>query len=211
MAARAFARRIRSPRRDRPCDNPAVHHGAQRQDSRLRQAVRHNVSKTGGQECRLPSATCVSTSWIPSLPSTTPPAPPSCRSTRPGSAVSTTTPNISASPSATAHWPGSWSASVPTRAHDSDNFRWFRERHPRFFYIDRIVDREPPSRRRRRPRVLRRRAELCRGALSRNWPAKCSWSSDSDPALLFHGSFGFREVGQHVMPTGSGPAGARRC
>ena len=27
---------------------------------------------------------------------------------------------------------------------------------------------------------------------------------DSDPALLFHGSFGFREVGQHVMPTGSG-------
>ena len=23
--------------------------------------------------------------------------------------------------------------------HDSDNFRWFRERHPRFFYIDRIA------------------------------------------------------------------------
>jgi hypothetical protein len=22
----------------------------------------------------------------------------------------------------------------------------------------------------------------------------------NDPALLFHGSFGFREVGQHVMP-----------
>ena len=26
----------------------------------------------------------------------------------------------------------------------------------------------------------------------------------NDPALLFHGSFGFREVGQHVMPAADG-------
>ena len=26
---------------------------------------------------------------------------------------------------------------------------------------------------------------------------------DSDPAWLFHGSFGFREIGQHVMPASS--------
>ena len=49
------------------------------------------------------------------------------------------TPNISASPSATATWPASWSVSAPTRDHDSSNFAWFRERYPEFFYIDRIV------------------------------------------------------------------------
>ncbi len=60
--------------------------------------------------------------------------------------------------------------------------------------------RQPPSRRRRRPRVLCRRAELSPKCATRSWPAKCSSKARNDPALLFHGSFGFREVGQHVMP-----------
>ena len=82
--------------------------------------------------------------------------------------------------------------------HDSDNFRWFRERHASFFYIDRIV----VASRRRGGGVGRAfYADVQSYAEVRYPQLACEvfLEHDSDPALLFHGSFGFREVGQHVL------------
>ena len=84
-------------------------------------------------------------------------------------------------------------------AHDSPNFRWFAERYSRFLYIDRIV----VASTRRGSGVgrvfyadVQSYAELRVPQLA----AEVFLESTSHPALLFHGSFGFREVGQHVMP-----------
>jgi predicted GNAT superfamily acetyltransferase len=88
--------------------------------------------------------------------------------------------------------------------HDSDNFRWFRDRHSRFFYIDRIA----VASRRRGGGVGRAFYADVQSYAELRYPelaCEVFLEQDSDPALLFHGSFGFREIGQHVMPTGSGP------
>jgi hypothetical protein len=85
--------------------------------------------------------------------------------------------------------------------HDSDNFRWFRERHPRFFYIDRIA---VASRRRGGGLGRAFYADVQSYAELRYPQLACEvfLEPGTDPALLFHGSFGFREVGQHVMAGG---------
>ena len=82
--------------------------------------------------------------------------------------------------------------------HDSDNFHWFASRQPSFFYIDRIV----VASRRRGGGVGRAfYADVQSYAEVRYPQLACEvfLEHDSDPALLFHGSFGFREVGQHVL------------
>ncbi len=83
--------------------------------------------------------------------------------------------------------------------HDSSNFAWFRERFPKFFYIDRIV---VASRRRGGGVGRALYADVQSYAELRCPQLACEVFLDhgADPALLFHGSFGFREVGQHVMP-----------
>jgi hypothetical protein len=83
--------------------------------------------------------------------------------------------------------------------HDSSNFRWFGDRYPDFFYIDRIV----VASRRRGGGVGRAfYADVQSHAELRHPRLACEVFLDdgNDPALLFHGSFGFREVGQHVHP-----------
>ncbi|GGD38272.1 GNAT family N-acetyltransferase [Pseudoxanthomonas indica] len=83
--------------------------------------------------------------------------------------------------------------------HDSSNFAWFRERYPQFFYIDRIV----VASRRRGGGVGRAfYADVQSFAELRHPQLACEVFLDhgADPALLFHGSFGFREVGQNLMP-----------
>ena len=83
--------------------------------------------------------------------------------------------------------------------HDSSNFTWFRERYPQFFYIDRIV----VASRRRGGGVGRAfYADVQSYAELRYPQLACEVFLDhgADPALLFHGSFGFREVGQNLMP-----------
>ena len=83
--------------------------------------------------------------------------------------------------------------------HDSSNFAWFRERYPQFFYIDRIV----VASRRRGGGVGRAfYADVQSYAELRYPQLTCEVFIDhgADPALLFHGSFGFKEVGQHMMP-----------
>ncbi|WP_045727099.1 MULTISPECIES: GNAT family N-acetyltransferase [unclassified Xanthomonas] len=82
--------------------------------------------------------------------------------------------------------------------HDSSNFAWFRERHQRFFYIDRIV----VASRRRGGGVGRAfYADVQSYAELRYPQLACEVFLDhgADAALLFHGSFGFREVGQNTM------------
>ena len=85
--------------------------------------------------------------------------------------------------------------------HDSDNFRWFRDRYPHFFYIDRIV----VASRRRGGGVGRAFYADVQSYAELRYPqlaCEVFLEPGTDPALLFHGSFSFREVGQHV--TGAG-------
>jgi hypothetical protein len=82
--------------------------------------------------------------------------------------------------------------------HDSDNFHWFRERHPHFFYIDRIA----VASRRRGGGVGRAFYADVQSYAELRYPqmaCEVFLESGSDPALLFHGSFGFREIGQRVV------------
>ena len=82
--------------------------------------------------------------------------------------------------------------------HDSANFRWFRERNPDFLYIDRIV----VASRRRGGGVGRAFYADVQSYAELRYPqlaCEVFLEHGSDPALLFHGSFGFREVGQHVI------------
>jgi predicted GNAT superfamily acetyltransferase len=82
--------------------------------------------------------------------------------------------------------------------HDSDNFHWFRDRHPSFFYIDRIA----VASRRRGGGVGRAFYADVQSYAELRYPelaCEVFLEQGSDPALLFHGSFGFREIGQHVM------------
>ncbi|ATS27196.1 acetyltransferase [Xanthomonas phaseoli pv. phaseoli] len=84
-------------------------------------------------------------------------------------------------------------------AHDSSNFAWFRDRHPEFFYIDRIV----VASRRRGGGVGRAFYADVQSYTELRYPQlACEVFLDhgADAALLFHGSFGFREVGQNTMP-----------
>ena len=83
--------------------------------------------------------------------------------------------------------------------HDSGNYAWFRERYPRFLYIDRIV---VASRRRGGGLGRAFYADVQSHAELRYPHLACEvfLEDGNDPALLFHGSFGFREVGQRVMP-----------
>ncbi|MFD0740361.1 GNAT family N-acetyltransferase [Lysobacter koreensis] len=83
--------------------------------------------------------------------------------------------------------------------HDSSNFRWFCERYPNFFYIDRIV----VASRRRGGGVGRAFYADAQSYAELRYPqmaCEVFLEGTNDPVLLFHGSFGFREVGQHVMP-----------
>lgn len=91
--------------------------------------------------------------------------------------------------------------------HDSENFCWFRERNEDFLYIDRVVV-----------------ASSSRGAgLGRTFYADVQTYAEvrypqlacevfledgNGAVLLFHGSFGFREMGQRVMHDGDGPRAA---
>src|SRR6478735_6316991 len=85
--------------------------------------------------------------------------------------------------------------------HDSENFHWFRERHPHFFYIDRIA----VASRRRGGGVGRAFYADVQSYAELRYPqlaCEVFLEHGNDPALLFHGSFGFREIGQHVLPGG---------
>lgn len=83
-------------------------------------------------------------------------------------------------------------------AYTSPNFLWFRERYPEFLYVDRIVIAEP-NRRDGLGRILycdvTSYAELRVPLLT----CEVFLEPRDDAAVLFHGTYGFNEVGQHVM------------
>jgi len=88
-----------------------------------------------------------------------------------------------------------------TSDHDSSNFRWFGERHEHFFYIDRVV----VASRRRGGGVGRAFYADVQSYAELRYPllaCEVFLEHDNDPVRLFHGSFGFREVGQNVMENG---------
>lgn len=90
--------------------------------------------------------------------------------------------------------------------HSSSNFAWFRERYPEFFYIDRVV----VASRRRGGGVGRALYADVQSYAELRYPqlaCEVFLEHGADHALLFHGSFGFREVGQNVMPS-DGPRAA---
>ena len=83
--------------------------------------------------------------------------------------------------------------------HDSSNFSWFTQRHSNFFYIDRVA----VASRRRGGGVGRALYADVQSYAEVRYPhlaCEVFLQPGTDHALLFHGSFGFREVGQHVMP-----------
>ncbi len=84
--------------------------------------------------------------------------------------------------------------------YDSSNFLWFKERYPRFVYIDRIVV-ASEYRGLGLGRVFY--ADVQSFAEVRGPTLACEvflQAAGNDVALLFHGMFGFTEVGQQVMP-----------
>ena len=87
-------------------------------------------------------------------------------------------------------------------AYDSSNFEWFREHNEKFLYIDRIVI---ASARRSVGvgRVFYGDVQSFAEARFPHLAAEVFIENDNHPALIFHGSFGFREVGQHVMEPGN--------
>jgi predicted GNAT superfamily acetyltransferase len=101
------------------------------------------------------------------------------------------------------HLVGFLIALTPEAEYDSPNFLWFRERYAQFLYIDRIVvagahrgaglgrifyaDVQSFA----EPRVPRMACEVPIGP-------------GNNAVLLFHGGFGFHEVGQHVLPGARG-------
>ncbi len=87
---------------------------------------------------------------------------------------------------------------LPEAPYTSSNFLWFRERYPRFLYVDRIVVAGS-----RRGAGLGRifYADVTSYAEVRV-PLLCCevfLEPRNDAALLFHGTYGFQEVGQHAM------------
>jgi predicted GNAT superfamily acetyltransferase len=83
--------------------------------------------------------------------------------------------------------------------HDSPNFLWFRERFPEFLYIDRIVI-ASTRRGAGAGRVFYGDVQSFAEVRVPRLCAEVFLEGNNHPALLFHGSFGFREAGQHVMP-----------
>lgn len=83
--------------------------------------------------------------------------------------------------------------------YSSPNFSWFKEHYPRFVYIDRIVI-DHRFRGHGLGRILY--ADVTSYAEVRVPVLTCEVFLEprDDVALLFHGSQGFQEVGQQVMP-----------
>jgi predicted GNAT superfamily acetyltransferase len=93
---------------------------------------------------------------------------------------------------------------LPAMREDADysstNFLWFRERYPAFVYIDRIVIAKP-YRGLGLGRVFY--ADVTSFAETRVPELACEVFLEprDDVSLLFHGTWGFQEVGQQTMPS----------
>lgn len=83
--------------------------------------------------------------------------------------------------------------------YDSSNFRWFKDHLDAFVYIDRIV--VASSRRGAGVgRVFYADIQSFAEVRRPNIACEVFLEDGNEAALLFHGTFGFHEAGQHVMP-----------
>ncbi|MGH8171595.1 MAG: GNAT family N-acetyltransferase [Rhodanobacteraceae bacterium] len=84
-------------------------------------------------------------------------------------------------------------------SYESPNYRWFADRYPEFVYIDRIVIARP-FRRLGLGRVFY--ADVTSYAEVRVPVLTCEVFLEprDDISVLFHGTYGFQEVGQQTMP-----------
>ena len=101
------------------------------------------------------------------------------------------------------HLAGFLIALTPEADYDSPNFLWFRERYAQFLYIDRIVI-AGAHRGAGLGRIFY--ADVQSFAEPRVPRLACEVQVDSgnNALLLFHGSFGFHEIGQQVLPGARG-------
>lgn len=83
--------------------------------------------------------------------------------------------------------------------HDSPNFLWFRERYEQFVYIDRIVV-GSGWRRHGLGRVFYCDVQSFAEVRVPYLACEVFLEPRDDATMLFHGTFGFQEVGQQVMP-----------
>ena len=97
------------------------------------------------------------------------------------------------------HLAGFLIALMPDANYDSPNFLWFRERYPEFVYIDRIVI-AGAHRGAGLGRIFYADVQSFAEVRSPLIACEVFVTGGRDPALLFHGSFGFHEVGQQVVP-----------
>ncbi len=97
------------------------------------------------------------------------------------------------------HLAGFLIALTPDAGYDSPNFLWFREHYPEFVYIDRIVI-AGAHRGAGLGHVFYADVQSFAEVRSPRLACEVFMAPGSNPALLFHGSFGFHEVGQQVMP-----------
>lgn len=99
------------------------------------------------------------------------------------------------------HMAGFLLALTPEAIYESLNFSWFQSRYPDFVYIDRIV-----IARTYRGHGLGRvfYADVQGYAEVRSPLLCCEVFLDprDDVSVLFHGTYGFRETGQQVLPSG---------
>jgi predicted GNAT superfamily acetyltransferase len=100
---------------------------------------------------------------------------------------------------ASGHLAGFLIALGPQVDYDSPNYRWFAEHYPEFLYIDRIVVAKPY-----RGLGLGRifYADVTSFAEVRCPVLACEVFLEprDDVSVLFHGTYGFHEVGQQLMP-----------
>lgn len=87
-------------------------------------------------------------------------------------------------------------------AYDSPNFVWFKDRYPRFVYVDRIVV-DPDARKAGYARALYEHLFACARADDQTIVG-CEVNSDPpNPASdAFHGRMGFKAVGQALLGNG---------
>ena len=97
------------------------------------------------------------------------------------------------------HLAGFLIALMPDADYDSPNFLWFRERYAQFLYIDRIVV-AGAHRGAGLGRIFYADVQSFAEPRVPRMACEVQVASGSNAVLLFHGSFGFHEVGQQVLP-----------
>jgi predicted GNAT superfamily acetyltransferase len=89
----------------------------------------------------------------------------------------------------------------PEAEYESLNFSWFRGRYPEFVYIDRIVIARP-YRGLGLGRVFYADVQSFAEVRSPYLTCEVFLVPRDDVSVLFHGTYGFREVGQQLLPSG---------